>query len=191
MASLDSLHQKIQKCQRCSLAKTRTNTVPGGPNSKAEVMFIGEAPGRDEDLSGHPFVGQAGKFLDELLATINLKREDVFIGNVLKCRPPNNRDPFEKEKEICFPYLEEQIRIIKPKLIVTLGRHAMYTFLPPELKISQVHGQPKRYKGVDGNPQVYLPLYHPAVSLYNPSSKDILIQDFQKIPRVLKKITAA
>jgi len=146
-------------------------------------MFIGEGPGKEEDKQGLPFVGSAGKFLDELLATINLERSDVFIGNVVKCRPPDNRDPLPEEIKTCFPYLQQQIELIKPKLIATLGRHAMYQFLPEDLRISQVHGRPFRRHG-----QVYLPLYHPAAALYHGSLRETIINDFKKIPLILKKI---
>lgn len=182
-----SFEEEIRKCDKCDLCKNRTNVVPGEGSYTASVMFIGEGPGRDEDLQGRPFVGAAGKFLNELLGIIGLKRDDVFIGNVVKCRPPENRDPEPFEVEACWPYLVEQIKAIKPKLVVTLGRHSMGRFLPG-LKISEVHGQPKRYIGIWQEKQIYLPLYHPAVALYDARKRDIIIEDFKKIPIILKKL---
>lgn len=162
--------------------------MPGEGSFDADIMFVGEAPGKSEDEQGKPFVGAAGKFLDELLNEIGLKRSDVFITNVVKCRPPENRDPLDEEINTCWSYLETQINEIKPKLIVTLGRHAMYRFLPDDLRISNVHGQAKRYKGIWQEKQVYYPMYHPAVALYNGSYREILIKDMKKIPKVLEKI---
>jgi len=183
MDNLEQIAQEVKNCQLCSLSQSRTKTVPGDGAEKADLMFIGEGPGKEEDKQGLPFVGSAGKFLEELLGTINLTKQDVFIGNIVKCRPPLNRDPFPKEIEACLPYLERQIKVIKPKLIITLGRHAMYQFLPDNLKISQVHGKPFRR-----HDQVYLPLYHPAAALYHGSLREIIIKDFKKIPLILKKI---
>ena len=185
--TLAEIAAQTKTCQKCSLHETRIKTVPGEGSSQAQIFFCGEAPGKDEDLQGLPFIGQAGKLLTELIESIGLKREDVFIGNVIKCRPPNNRDPLPEEVSTCWPYLEAQIKAIKPKLIVLLGRHAMDRFLP-NLKISQVHGQAKRYKGIWSKTQVYLPLYHPAAALYTRSLKEILLHDFQKIPILLQKI---
>ncbi|EKD63568.1 MAG: hypothetical protein ACD_51C00253G0004 [uncultured bacterium] len=187
MTNLQEIINQCGNCRKCRLYEGRKNVVPGDGNENAEIMFIGEGPGKDEDLQGKPFVGAAGKFLNELLNSINLEREDVYIANVIKCRPPGNRDPFPEEIEACWPYLEAQIRIIRPALIVTLGRHSMGRFLPG-LKISQAHGQPKRYKGIDGGKQVYYPMYHPAVALYNGSYREILIRDMKRIPKLLEKI---
>ncbi len=187
MTNLKDIEEKCRKCKKCLLHEGRTNSVPGEGSEKAEVMFIGEGPGKDEDLQGRPFVGAAGKFLDQLLEAAGLKREDVYIANVVKCRPPGNRDPLPEEIEACWPYLEEQIKTIKPALIVTLGRHSMNRFLPG-LKISQVHGKAKRYKGITGGKQVYYPMYHPAVALYNGSYREILMEDIKRIPKLLKKI---
>ena len=187
--SLEDLCQQILKCKKCPLHKGRTNAVPGEGNPKSKIMFLGEAPGKQEDLQGKPFVGQAGKFLDELLKLANLSRENVFITNVVKCRPPENRDPLPEEIQTCLPYLKEQIKLIKPTLIVTLGRHAMYQFLPKEFKISQVHGQPKKMVNTKtGESQVYYPVFHPAAALYHGNLKKDLERDFKKIPRVLEKI---
>lgn len=180
---LQELAQEIANCKKCKLCKNRTQTVPGAGSPDAEVLFIGEAPGRDEDIQGLPFVGAAGKFLNQMLESIGWKRDDVFIANVCKCRPPDNRDPAPEEAEACWPYLAKQIEILQPKIIITLGRHSMNRFLPG-LKISQAHGKPVRRK--DG--QVFLPLYHPAAALYSPSQKEIHLQDFAKIPKILKQI---
>lgn len=185
--TLKELEKTIRNCTLCNLYKKRIYPVPGEGRKNAQIMFVGEGPGKEEDLLGRPFVGQAGKFLDELLTLINLKREEVFIGNLVKCRPPFNREPFPEEIKSCFPYLVKQIKIIKPLLLILLGRHALNQFLP-NLKISLVHGQAKRYLGIYSEKQVYLPLYHPAAALYNSSLKKILISDFRKIPPLLKKI---
>ena len=164
------------------LAKGATQLVFSDGNPNAELVFIGEAPGKHEDKQGLPFVGAAGKFLNEMLASIGLKRADVYITNIVKYRPPDNRDPYPDEKAEFLPFLRKQLEVIKPKLVITLGRHSMECFLPG-LQISQCHGQPKRYKG-----QVYLPLFHPAAALYNGAMRQTLIDDFMKIPRILAKI---
>ncbi|MBU0668017.1 uracil-DNA glycosylase [Patescibacteria group bacterium] len=187
---LQMIREKINKCRLCRLYQGAHSAVPGEGSAVAQVMFIGEAPGKDEDLQGKPFVGAAGKFLSAMLEGIGMKREDVFITNIVKHRPPDNRDPLEDEVETCFPYLDAQINAIKPKLIVTLGRHAMHRFLP-DLKISEVHGQAKRVKSIFSQKQVILPLYHPASALYNPSMRSTLIHDMKKIPILLKKINDA
>jgi uracil-DNA glycosylase len=165
------------------LKATATQLVFGVGSPEAEIMFIGEAPGKNEDLQGEPFVGAAGKFLNEMLAGIGLKRSDIYISNIVKYRPPDNRDPTPEEIAEFIPYLKRQIEVIKPKLIVFLGRHSMSVFLP-ELKISQAHGKPVRKGG-----QVYLPLFHPAAALYNPGQRQVLIDDFNLIPAILKKIS--
>lgn len=184
MADLDKIGLDIAGCDQCPLSKQRTHAVPGEGNADADLLFIGEGPGKREDELGRPFVGGAGKFLDEMLTLINLTRKDVFITNIVKCRPPNNRDPEPAEVETCTTlYLYKQINIIKPKLIIPLGRHSMHRFLPEDFKISQVHGNPYRRKG-----QVFFPLYHPAAALYRGSMRDVLIKDFKKIPFVLKKV---
>jgi DNA polymerase len=164
------------------LRQTATQLVFGEGNADADIVFIGEAPGKNEDLAGRPFIGAAGRFLDEMLASINLNRDAVYITNIVKYRPPNNRDPSDEEKQAFLPYLESQLDIIQPRLVVTLGRHSLNCFLP-ELQISQCHGQPKRYKN-----RVYLPLFHPAAALYNRSMKQTLIDDFALIPQILTKI---
>jgi DNA polymerase len=180
---LDQIKADILKKNICpDLAKQATQLVFGDGNPDADIVFIGEAPGKNEDLQGLPFVGASGKFLSEMLALIDLKREDIYITNIVKYRPPNNRDPEQDEKEAFLPYLQQQIEVIKPKLIVTLGRHSMDVLLPG-LKISQVHGEPKRYKGI-----VYMPLFHPAAALYNGSMRQTLIDDFVRIPIIIQKI---
>jgi uracil-DNA glycosylase len=165
------------------LAAQATQLVFGTGNPDADIVFIGEAPGKNEDLKGEPFVGAAGQFLNEMLAGIGLERGDIYITNIVKYRPPGNRDPEPEEKAVFMPYLQRQIEVIKPKLIVFLGRHSMSAFLP-ELRISQAHGQPVRKNG-----QVYLPLFHPAAALYNGGMRQTLIDDFNLIPAILKKIT--
>jgi uracil-DNA glycosylase len=185
--ALNQIAEQIKICQLCALCQKRTQAVPGYGSSKAQVMFIGEGPGKDEDLQGKPFVGAAGKFLTKLIESIGLSREDVFITNVVKCRPPNNRDPLDGEVKTCWRYLEAQIAIIKPKLIVTLGRHSLARFVEG-LRISEVHGQAKRVKGVFSEKQVIFPMYHPAAALYNPNLRQTLLADMAKIPILLKKI---
>jgi uracil-DNA glycosylase len=165
------------------LAASATQLVFGDGSLDADVVFVGEAPGKNEDLQGLPFVGAAGKFLDEMLNSIGMKRSDVYITNIVKYRPPNNRDPYPDEKMAFLPFLRAQLELIKPKLVVPLGRHSMGSLLPPELKISQCHGQAKRYKG-----QVFMPMFHPAAALYNSSMRSTLIDDFKKIPRILAAI---
>ena len=159
-----------------------TQPVFGDGNPDSDLVFVGEAPGKKEDETGLPFVGAAGKFLNQMLEMIGLERKDIYITNIVKYRPPNNRDPLPAEKEAFLPYLEAQLEVIKPKLVITLGRHSLNCFLP-DLSISQVHGQPKRFKG-----RIYLPLFHPAAALYNGSMKQTLIDDFARIPIILKKI---
>lgn len=184
---LDQIKADIIKQNICpDLAQEATQLVFGDGSPSADIVFIGEAPGKNEDEQGLPFVGAAGKFLDEMLAMIGLKRQDVYITNIVKYRPPNNRDPYPDEKAAFLPFLRSQLEVIKPKLIVPLGRHSMGVLLPPELRISECHGRPKRYKG-----QVYLPLFHPAAALYNGGMRQTLIDDFAKIPAVLKALSSA
>jgi uracil-DNA glycosylase family 4 len=165
------------------LAASATQLVMGEGNPAAEVVFIGEAPGATEDKLGRPFVGAAGKFLDEMLASINLDRDDVYITNIVKYRPPGNRDPLPTEIEAFKPYLQQQLAAIAPKLIVFLGRHAMNVYFP-QLKISQAHGRAFRKNG-----QVYMPLYHPAAALYNGGQREQLLTDFAAIPKVLTQLS--
>ncbi|HEY1835882.1 MAG TPA: uracil-DNA glycosylase [Candidatus Saccharimonadales bacterium] len=189
---LDEIKAKIVADKVCpELAKTATNMVFGDGNPDAEIVFIGEAPGKNEDLQGLPFVGAAGKFLDEMLDSVGLKRKDVYISNIVKYRPPNNRDPLPEEKQAFLPCLQAQLEIIQPKLVVTLGRHSTNCFLP-DLQISKIHGQPKRIRirfgGKTPAKLVIMPLYHPASALYNGSMRQTLLDDFAKIPEILKLI---
>jgi uracil-DNA glycosylase len=189
---LDDIRQKILDDKVCpELAKAATQLVFGDGSADAEIVFIGEAPGKNEDLQGKPFVGAAGKFLDEMLSSIGLKREDVYITNIVKYRPPNNRDPYPDEKQAFLPYLKAQLEAIKPLIIVTLGRHSLNCFLP-DLSISQCHGKPKRVRVESRKSKVeslvILPLYHPASVLYNGAMRETLIEDFAKIPVILKKV---
>lgn len=173
----------VRQCQKCPLYKYAKNPVPGDGNPNAEIMFVGEGPGEREDELGLPFVGAAGKFLDVMLQSIGLTRQDVYIANVVKHRPPGNRDPKPEEIEACWPYLMRQIEIIKPKLIVCLGRHSMARFLPNLGTISTIHGRCFKRRN-----QAYMTLYHPAAALYKDSMKKVLLADFQKIKTALKKI---
>lgn len=186
VSDLGKLAELVSICTKCELYKTKNKDVVGDGNPKAEVMFIGEAPGKNEDLEGIPFVGAAGKFLSEMLDGIGLERKEIYIANVLKHRPPENRDPLPDEIEACWPYLAKQIEIISPKLIVFLGRHSLNRFFP-SAKISEVHGKAFR-KPWQGKEQVFLALYHPAAALYNGGMRQTLIEDFNKIPKILKKI---
>lgn len=182
--NLDEIAEEIKVCKKCPLSKGRTNAVPGEGNQTPEILLIGEGPGSNEDKQGRPFVGDAGKLLEEMLASIGKKREDVFITNVVKCRPPNNRDPLEEEVSECTRnYLFAQIKLLKPKLIVTLGRHSMQVFFPQIKSISQVHG--KAYKKAG---QVYYICYHPAAAIYQQSLKETMKDDFKKITEILKLI---
>lgn len=188
---LDELKDQIEKDEVCPELKGQaTQLVFGDGNPSSEIVFIGEAPGKKEDELGIPFVGAAGKFLDEMLGLINLKRSDIYITNIVKYRPPSNRDPYPEEKKAFLPYLSRQLEIIKPKLVITLGRHSMNCFLP-DLQISAVHGQPKRIKIAGGKQKknileiVILPLFHPAAALYNGGMRQTLIDDFMGIPDVL------
>lgn len=186
-AALKELNEKMAGECQCELRHQATQPVPGDGSAEADIMFVGEAPGKNEDLQGKPFVGAAGKFLSEMLAAINLKREDIYITNVVKYRPPNNRDPLPEEIDACMPWLHEQIRIIQPKVIVTLGRHAMEHFIPGK-KISEVHGTAFRRTFPDIGTQVFFSLYHPAAALYNGGMRETLLKDFKKIPRVIEEL---
>ena len=185
---LEKLDEKIKKCAACQLAETRNTVVPGEGNPQADIMFIGEAPGKNEDLQGRPFIGAAGKSLDELLQQINLKRKDIYIANIVKCRPPNNRDPQPEEVQTCWPWLEQQIQIVKPKLIIPLGRHSLQRFIP-EAIIGQYHGKALRKEFKPLGKLVFFPCYHPAAALYNGNLRSTLKADFQKIPLLIKKLS--
>lgn len=178
--ALKELTERMNKPEICPLFTSAKNVVPGEGNVAADIMFIGEAPGKNEDEQGRPFVGTAGKFLDQLIASIGLTRGDVYIANIIKHRPPGNRDPLPMEIEAYAPWLDEQIKIINPALIVTLGRFSMEYLLGPGLSISAIHGQPKRRAD-----RVVMPIHHPAAALYRGDLRAVLAADFQKIPKVL------
>lgn len=182
---LMQIHQQIDGCAKCALSEGNTYYVPGMGTQQTDIMLVGEGPGKNEDLQGLPFVGASGKFLDELLGSIGLSREKIYITNVVKCRPPENRDPKPEEIEACDDYLEAQILLINPKIIITLGRFSMAKFLPG-VKISEVHGQPKK-RSSDG--RIIFPCYHPAVALYNGGMRTTLKEDFARIPKVLALIS--
>ena len=181
--ALEEIAEKMSKCQRCPLYKNATNSVPGEGNPEAEIMFIGEGPGYHEDQRGIPFCGQAGKLIDELLQSIEVKREEVFIGNVLKHRPPENRDPLPEEIEACRVWLDKQIEIIQPKIIITLGRFSMAKFIP-EGKISSLHGQ-ARFVDFEGRKYIVIPMFHPAAALRSLEIMSKIKEDFKKIPKML------
>lgn len=186
-ALLDQIKAEILRENVCpDLAETATNLVMGDGNIDADIVFIGEAPGKNEDLQGLPFVGAAGKFLNEMLATIGMDRSDVYITNIVKYRPPNNRDPLPDEKKAFWPYLTRQLAVLQPKIVVTLGRHSMEYFLPGK-RITDVHGEPKRIS-FGTQKVIILPLYHPAAALYNGSLRETLIDDFAGIPEIIKQI---
>lgn len=188
-AQLDQIRADIIGKNICpELAAQAHNLVMGDGNLNAEIVFIGEAPGKNEDEQGLPFVGAAGKFLNEMLAQAGMERSDVYITNIVKYRPPNNRDPLPEEKQAFWPYLTRQLEVIAPKVVVTLGRHSMEYFLP-EAKISQVHGEAKRV--VFGDKKlVIVPLYHPAAALYNGGMRGTLIDDFLRVPKIIEMIKA-
>jgi DNA polymerase len=177
---LNELYQKIENCQRCSLGKTRTKLVFGAGSDEAEVVFVGEAPGYYEDQKGEPFVGEAGKLLTELLEKIGIKRSGVYIANVLKCRPPGNRNPAPEEVEACKEYLLQQIEIIKPRIVCTLGNFATQVILGKKVAISKVKGTPTAVKGF-----FVFPLYHPAAALHQRWMLEPLKEDFQKLREFL------
>ena len=187
MTTLQKLHQKWHEQNDCKLKPLVTQPVFGDGNPKSKMVFIGEAPGKDEDIQGKPFVGRAGKFLNEMLETIGMKRADIYITNTVKYRPPNNRDPEPDEIDACLPWLIEELNFIAPDLIIPLGRHAMNRFFPTE-KISQVHGKLLKKKIKQIKTENFFPLYHPAAALYNGGMRETLIEDFKKIPLVLEKI---
>ena len=176
----DQLDQIISGCTLCTLSEKRTNTVPGNGSRTADVMFIGEGPGYYEDQQGLPFVGRAGQLLNEMIESIGMKREDVFVTNMLKCRPPNNRDPLPIEINSCRPYLDRQIEMVAPKIIVTLGRYSTGKFIP-DVPISKLHGKPSPWNGIT----VY-PMYHPAAALRNSNLRAALERDIQRLPELLE-----
>ncbi len=184
MSALSELCAEITGCQKCQLARNRTKVVPGEGAENSEIMFIGEAPGWNEDQQGRPFVGAAGQFLDALLASIKLNRSQVYIANVIKCRPPDNREPLPAEIRACRPWLERQIALISPKMIVTLGRYSMAMFLPDK-SISKIHGTAIKQDGV-----IYYAMYHPAAALHQQSLRQTIQADILKIPSLLAETKA-
>ena len=179
--ALQALNEQISVCPDCELSRTRTHAVPGEGRPDAEIVFIGEAPGYYEDQQGRPFVGPAGQFLDQLLASIGLSREDVYIGNVIKCRPPENRDPLPGEIKACHRWLHQQLEIISPKVVVTLGRYSLAKYFPGD-SISKVHGKERRVGNV-----VVVPMYHPAAALHQGALRRVIEADFQKLPAIMEK----
>lgn len=178
---IKKIAESVKKCSQCRLHRTRTKAVPGEGNINAKIMFVGQCPGYNEDQSGRPFVGKAGALLSNLIKMANLDRSNVFITNIVKCRPPENRDPMVDEVRNCEPYLEGQIKLINPKIIVTLGRFATAHFIK-DAAISEVHGNPLTTKG-----RIIYPLYHPAAALRSETVAQILERDFTKIPALLEK----
>lgn len=184
---LKEIHKKWSTKCICKLKKTAKQAVFGDGNPDTKIVFIGEAPGKKEDETGVSFVGSAGKFLSEMLESIKMKREHIYITNIVKYRPPENRDPTSKEKEDCREWLYEELKFIKPKLIVFLGRHSMNDFFP-DFKISDSHGKLIHKKFADFPTENFLPLYHPAAAMYNGKLRATLVSDFKKIPKILDKI---
>ncbi len=179
--TLHELYLEVKECRQCGLCNTRTNLVFGVGDEHADVMFVGEAPGYHEDQQGEPFVGAAGQLLDRLLASIDLTRRDIYIANVLKCRPPDNRDPLPEEVKACKPHLIEQINIIKPRVLCTLGRHASQLLLEQNVSMSRVHGKRFRRSGYD-----IFPIYHPAAALYARATLASLEEDFGRLDELLR-----
>jgi uracil-DNA glycosylase family 4 len=179
MSALTQLCEEIIACRDCELAKYRTKVVPGEGAEDADLLFIGEAPGWHEDQQGRPFVGPAGQFLDQLLASIGLRREEVYIANVIKCRPPQNRDPLPEEIQNCRKWLDRQIEIIQPQMIITLGRYSLARYFPNQ-SISKIHGKPRKSGGV-----IYYPMYHPAAALHQGSLRRTIEADMLRIPQIL------
>ena len=179
---LEEIGAEVRRCTACRLCENRTKAVPGEGALKSGIMFIGEGPGFHEDRQGRPFVGQAGKLLEEMLAAVGLRREQVYITNVVKCRPPGNRDPQPDEIAACNGYLDRQLAAIDPRIVVTLGRFSLARFFPGA-KISAVHGEPKFADG-----RAYVPFYHPAAGLRTPAIKQMLFEDVQKLPAIAKRL---
>lgn len=180
---LEALRAECAGCERCPLGKTRTNSVFGTGNPGARLMFVGEAPGEQEDLSGTPFVGRAGQLLDRFLFAVDIKREDVYIANILKCRPPKNRDPLPAEEDACMDWLRSQVRIIRPKIIVCLGRIAAMRLISPDYRISQQHGQ-----WVEKGPFLMTAVFHPAALLRDPRRKADMLEDMKSIAAKLEEL---
>ena len=181
LSSLEEIAQRVHVCTDCPLSESRTHAVSGEGPPNAEIIFIGEGPGYHEDQQGRPFVGPAGRFLDELLASIGMKREEVFIANMVKCRPPNNRDPLPAETSACSKYLDEQLELLRPKLVVTLGRFSLAKFFPKE-SISRVRGKARKVDGL-----LVYPMMHPAAALHRQELRKVIEEDFRAIPALLKE----
>ena len=181
-SELQLIHSEILECAKCELHKSRTKAVPGEGPGDARIMFVGEGPGQNEDEQGKPFVGAAGKFLTELLESIGLERSDVFITNIVKCRPPNNRAPKKSEIEACNSYLQSQIRLINPRIVCALGTPAITTLMGDDYSASSSHGKPLARGEV-----TILPMYHPAAALYDASLKKIILHDFKILKQLLEK----
>ena len=184
MSALSELYEEIARCRQCEIAKYRTKVVPGEGAEDADIVFIGEAPGWHEDQQGRPFVGPAGLYLDELLASINLGREQVYIANVIKCRPPTNRDPLPSEIHNCRKWLDRQIELIHPRMIVTLGRYSMAMFFSGK-SISKIHGTARKRDNV-----IYYAMYHPAAALHQQRLRQVIEADMLKIPFLLTEAEA-
>lgn len=183
MEALELLYEKCAECKGCPLHESRTNCVFGYGNPNADLMFVGEAPGEQEDLKGVPFVGRAGQLLDKFLYAVDIKREDVYIANILKCRPPKNRDPLPEEEEACIGYLREQVKLIKPKMIVCLGRISAMKLIKPDFKITQEHG-----KWFEKGQFLMCAVYHPALLLRDPRKKDEMLVDMKAIKEKLDRL---
>ena len=178
--SLEKISNEVVSCRKCRLCETRKKAVPGEGSSNARVMFVGEAPGEQEDIQGRPFVGAAGKLLTELLASVNLGREEVYITNIAKCRPPNNRPPRKDEAAACRPYLERQITLIQPSVICPMGNSAIHALINSHDPVTEVHGIPFEVGG-----KTYFPMYHPAAALYTFSLREVMLEDFRKLRALL------
>ena len=185
MENLERIAEEVRACTKCSLCKSRSKAVPGEGPGNSQVMFIGEGPGFYEDREGRPFVGPAGRFLEELLLSIGLKREDVYITNMVKCRPPNNRDPLPAEIQACDSYLERQIQLIQPKVIVTLGRYSLARFFPKET-VTRARGKPRKKDGL-----VIYPMLHPAAALHRQDLRKVIEGDIKAIPDLLQQTEAS
>ena len=179
---LNELKELCSQCQKCELGATRTNLVFGTGNPHADLMFVGEAPGEQEDLSGIPFVGRGGQLLDKFLYAVDIERKDVYIANILKCRPPKNRDPLPQEEEACIDYLREQVRLIQPKIIVCLGRISAMKLIKPDFKITQEHGQ-----WFEKNGYLLTAVFHPAALLRDPRKKEAMLEDMKRIKEKLNE----
>ncbi len=183
MSELELLRGECQGCQRCELGRTRTNLVFGTGNENAKLMFVGEGPGEQEDLQGVPFVGRAGKLLDDMLEMFDLSRDDVYIANIVKCRPPKNRDPLPEERDACYPWLERQIRLVDPRLLVCLGRIAAMRFIDPQYRITRDHGQ-----WIQRDGREVTAIYHPAALLRDPRRRPEAFDDMKEIARKLRAL---